>query len=93
MVVEILKSSLAVMLTDGACEIRCRPVSPDVEPSSRHAQGIDQAGSPFSVAEHILHPAIIVLKNSSSPPRTTTSREIELPSNGMAYPPKLAAEC
>ena len=53
---------LAVMLADGACEIRCRSVAPDIQPQSRNAQGIDQARSPFSVAEHILHPAIIVLK-------------------------------
>ena len=59
---KILQSSLAVMLADGACEIRCRPVSPDLEPLSRNAQGIDQAGSPFSVAEHLSHPAIIVLE-------------------------------
>jgi hypothetical protein len=60
-VVEELQSSLAAMLADGACEMRCRPVSPDIEPSSRNAQGIDQPRSPFSVAEHLLHPAIIVL--------------------------------
>src|SRR5271169_5913684 len=50
------------MLADGAREIRCRPVLPDIEPLSRDAQCSYQTGPALAVAEHVSHPAIIVLE-------------------------------